>query len=202
MKKIWICAATMKRIIFILCVSLIAICYPIPTIAVQSEVLKTTKTTKKTTGKTISKAGKHKNATTRLLATFTVDGNQFQLLTGDKVKCLTNPHVSGSYKKKIVGSGGSSSTTNDVYFIDLLDGDALISYMIFKDDDDSDWGWSNKIYEVWGGSDSEWTIDYDPRNVRVVVREKSEIIGGRDKIKYLDFPDGLKAVGKVKWIKR
>lgn len=177
----------MRKIVFILCAALMAVCCQMPARAASAEAVKTTKTAKK-------KPAARKKATARVLATFEVEGNSYQLLSGGKIKCLTNPDMIGSYKKETDHVGFSAySPVADWYIISLgyKNGDGENYYLIFDDFDLSD-----KILELTGGS-IDFDIDVNPINYQVTITPADAPDASETK----DF-DQLTVAGTVKWTKR
>lgn len=176
----------MKRIVFILCMALVAVCWPMPTKAIGADAVRTTKTTKK-------KTANRKKASARLLATFTVDDNKFQLLSGGKIKCLTDPNWHGSYEKGHGSMGFSRySPEADWYIISLVysgaDGECF--YLIFNDTD-----YADKIYELAAGS-VDFQIEINPIYCQATISVVDE-----DKKETKEFSE-LKVAGKVNWVKK
>lgn len=177
----------MKRIAFILCMALVAVCWPMPTKAIGADAVRTTKTTKK-------KTANRKKTSARLLATFTVDGNKFQLLSGGKIKCLTDPNWHGSYEKDHGPMGFSRySPEADWYIISLnysgADGEYI--YLIFNDTD-----YADKIYDLAAGSVG-FTIEINPIYFQATIIADDE----PDVKETKEFSE-LKVAGKVNWVKK
>ncbi|MBO4966375.1 MAG: hypothetical protein J6C81_09010 [Muribaculaceae bacterium] len=154
----------------------------------------TASTTEKTRKTAVKKSGtRTKAATAKPIATFTIEGETFQLLPKGKVKCTSNAKWYGSYEKETEHAGYSAySPEIDWYIISLVysgaDGEYL--YLIYDDVDVRD-----KVYELAAGSVG-FDISVDP-------------IAGEVTITTDDDPDNpetheldqLNKVGKVTWLR-